>query len=105
MITNVKRVWGKADDLSLEFNYVGGDEWRTRVPPETKDGIYACELWAINSIGELGHWTGELYMCSGVCCVRILSKPYQIWFKTAKRKIVIRPRHRIIFERRCAHVR
>ena len=69
MSAEVKRVWGKADDLSLEFNYVGGDEWQTRVPPETKDGIYACELWAINSIGELGHWTGELYMCSGVCCV------------------------------------
>lgn len=94
-MTDIKRVWGKADGLSLEFKYVGGEQWDATVPPDTKDGIYAVELWAINGIGELGHWTGELYMCSSVCCVRIFSKPYQIWFKPKRNKIV--------FERKCSH--
>lgn len=104
-MTNVKRVWGKADDFSLEFNYVGGEQWEAAVPPDTSDGVYAVELWAINSVGELGHYVGELYMCSGVCCVRIFNKPYHIWFKPARRTITIAPRHRIIIKGGCSHVR
>ncbi len=105
MSTDVKRVWGKADSFALEFNYIGDEQWETTVPPDTKDGVYAVELWAINGAGELGHWTGELFMCSGVCCVRIFSQPYQIWFKAKKHQITIDKRLMIIFERGCAHVR
>ena len=105
MNTDVKRVWGKADNFSLEFNYIGDEQWETTVPPDTKDGVYAVELWAINGAGELGHWTGELFMCSGVCCVKIFSQPYQIWFKAKKHQITIDKRLMIIFERGCAHVR
>lgn len=125
-MTDVKRVWGKADNLSLEFTYLGQEQWETTVPPDTKDGVYAVELWAINGAGELGHWTGELFMCSGVCCVTIFQQPYQIWFKKKKsqlvlekahkihlkkaenkqpRKITIDKRLKIIFERGCNHVR
>lgn len=102
-MTDIKRVWGKADEFSLELKYVGGEQWETTVPPDTKDGIYAVELWAINGIGELGHWTGELYMCSGVCCVRIFRQPYQIWFKPKRNKLDIKLRNKIIFERKCNH--
>lgn len=105
MSTDVKRVWGKADGLSLEFTYKGEEQWETAVPPDTKDGVYAVELWAINGAGELGHWTGELFMCSGVCCINIFSQPYQIWFKTQRHQIVIDKRLIIMFERGCNHVR
>lgn len=67
------------------------------MPPDTKDGVYAVELWAVNAIGEIGHWTGELYMCSGVCCVQIFVKPYQVWFRDRKYKIII--------GKECGHVR
>ena len=126
MSTDVKRVWGKADSLSLEFTYLGQEQWETAVPPDTKDGIYAVELWAVNSVGDIGHWTGELFMCSGVCCVTIFQQPYQIWFKRKKNQIVLNKahriclkksenaqpykvimdkRHKIIFEGGCNHVR
>ncbi len=104
-MTDVKRVWGKADNLSLEFTYLGKEQWETAVPPDTKDGVYAVELWAINGAGELGHWTGELFMCSGVCCVTIFQQPYQIWLKKNKRQITFDKRLKIIFERGCNHVR
>lgn len=104
-MTDVKRVWGKADNLSLEFKYLGQEQWEATVPPDTKDGVYAVELWAINGAGELGHWTGELFMCSGVCCIKIFQQSYQIWFKRKKNQIVFEKAHKIIFERGCKHVR
>lgn len=104
-MTDVKRVWGKADNLSLEFKYLGREQWETTVPPDTKDGVYAVELWAINGAGELGHWTGELFMCSGVCCIKIFQQPYQIWFKKKGYQITFDKRLSIIFERGCNHVR
>lgn len=124
-MTDVKRVWGKADNLSLEFKYLGQEQWETTVPPDTKDGVYAVELWAVNGAGELGHWTGELFMCSGVCCIKIFQQPYQIWFKKKKSQLVFEKAHKIhlkkaenkqphkitidkrlkiIFERGCNHV-
>ena len=80
-MTDVRRVWGKADNLSLEFTYIGQEQWETIVPADTKDGVYAVELWAVNGVGDIGHWTGELFMCSGVCCIKIFQQSYQIWFK------------------------
>lgn len=102
-MTDIKRVWGTADELSLEFSYIGDEQWETTVPPDTDDGIYAAELWAINGAGELGHWTGELYMCSGICHIRIFSKPYQIWFKPRRYKVSFQLKNKVIFERKCKH--
>lgn len=75
----ILRVWGKADSFDLEFTHKGGTKWVCSVPPDTVDGHYAVEVWAINALGQTAHWTGELFMCNGVCHVELFSLPYQIW--------------------------
>lgn len=73
------RVWGKADSFEIEFTHMGGTRWEASVPPDTNDGQYAVEIWAMNEFKETAHWTGELYMCNGVCCVKFHRQPYRIW--------------------------
>lgn len=83
----ILRVWGKADSFDIEFNYESGTRWKCSVPPDTKDGQYAAEIWAINEFSELAYWTGELFMCNGVCCLRFDDSPYRIWVKTTATSI------------------
>lgn len=75
------RVWGKADSFDIEFTRVGGTRWEASVPPDTNDGQYAVEIWAVNEFSEIAHWTGELYMCNGVCHLKFSKQPYQMWIK------------------------
>ena len=83
----ILRVWGKADSFDIEFTYEGGTRWKCSVPPDTKDGQYAAEIWAVNEFGELAYWTGELFMVNGVCCLRFDDSSYRIWLKTAATSI------------------
>lgn len=83
----ILRVWGKADSFDIEFTHEGGTRWKCSVPPDTKDGQYAVEIWAVNEFGELAYWTGELFMCNGVCCLRFDDSPYRIWVKLSSSEI------------------
>ena len=83
----IVRVWGKADNFGIEFTHEGGTRWNCSVPPDTKDGQYAAEIWAINEFGELAYWTGELFMVNGVCCLRFDDSPYRIWVKLTSAQI------------------
>lgn len=83
------RVWGKADSFDIEFTHLGGTRWEANVPPDTTDGQYAVEIWAMNEFKETTYWTGELYMCNGVCCIKFFKQPYQMWFKKSGLNLII----------------
>lgn len=80
-LREVVRVWGYADNFELELTHKGGTKWETYVPPETKDGMYAVEIHAINRSGEKSYWNGVLYMCNGVCHLEIKPCAYQLLIK------------------------
>lgn len=88
--TEIIRVWGKADEFDIEFIHEYGTRWTCRVPPDTVDGRYAVEIWATNRLGETAYWTGELYMCNGLCHLKIRDLPYRIWFKPISKSLHIR---------------
>lgn len=73
------RLWGKADDLEIEFKNEGGI-WKVDVPPDLTDGVYAVVLHALNELYESTTWVGELFMSNGACCIKINYAPYQVWF-------------------------
>ena len=77
----ILRLWGKADDFEIEFFNEGGTIWKVDVPPDLNDGVYAVHLTAVNELGEMATWVGELFMCGGVCCVTFEEQPYQMWLK------------------------
>ena len=73
------KVWGKADDIELNF-IKEGTEWTCSVPADLVDGTYACELNAVNEIGNFGFWTGFLYMCSGICHFDLEPVKFRLFF-------------------------
>ena len=89
-MTDIIRVWGTCDNIKIEFNYEGGKMWSCKVPPDFKDGIYVAEFWAQDNKGRIGHWTGFLYMSSGVCHFKFKKEKYQIWLNPQKYKIEIK---------------
>lgn len=74
------RLYGRADLFDIEFTHQSGTTWTCEVPLDTEDGIYAVELTAVNEYGETAYWTGELYMCSGICHVKIAKNDFVFWF-------------------------
>jgi hypothetical protein len=75
-MAKVIRVYGKADSYDIEFT-PNGDKWEVDIPPDMTDGVYACQLTAIDELGECAYWVGELYMVGGVCCLKINEIPYK----------------------------
>jgi len=77
----IVRVWGRADSFDIEFERIEGTfRWKCSVPPDTSDGIYAVEIWAVNEIGQMVYYTAELYMCGGVCHLKFKREPYEFVF-------------------------
>ena len=108
MKPKITRVWGRADNLNIEFTCIdsASDEelWVCEVPPDTKDGQYACEIWAINEAGKTAYWTGILYMVNGVCQMEIHPSKYEIEIQQSKKRIEIsREMKRIEIVRGCPH--
>lgn len=79
--SKIIRVWGTADTFDIEFTFISGIEWKCSIPPDTADGVYAVELFAMNELQETTHWTGELFMCNGVCHLKLFTQKYNVWFK------------------------
>ena len=80
-MTDIIRVWGTCDNIQIEFNYEGGTAWSCKVPPDFKDGIYVAEFWAQDTKGRIGHWSGFLYMSSGICHFKFKEERYQLWIE------------------------
>lgn len=76
----IVRLFGRADSFDIEFAHKGGITWGCTVPPDTGDGVYSVELTAVNELGETAFWTGELFMCGGACCMKIMRNDYVFWF-------------------------
>lgn len=76
----IVRLYGEADSFDIEFTHKGGTIWTAKVPPDTDDGVYSVELTAVNELGETAYWTGELYMCGGVCHMEIKRSNFIFWF-------------------------
>lgn len=77
----VIRLWGHADSFDIEFTHDKGYHWHCDIPADTKDGIYAVELWALNVYNEISYWIGELYMTNGVCHLKLNKPKYTIYFR------------------------
>lgn len=102
--TKILRVWGKADSFDIEFTHIGGTKWKCSVPPDVKDGQYAVEIWAISKFGDIAYWTGELFMCNGICCLRFNERPFTIWVKTSTTHIGnLLPQTQITIRKGCSH--
>ena len=78
----VVKVWGTADEFDIVFTHIRGTEWICFVPPDTDDGVYAVQLYAIYRNGNMAHWVGELFMCSGVCHLSITEPDFMFLLGT-----------------------
>lgn len=60
-------VTGHADNFDLVFTLCKDGRWAVTVPPDLSDGMYICDIYAVNHNGEVAYWTGILYMADGAC--------------------------------------
>ena len=75
----VTQVYGTADRFEIIFKQEKG-RWVASVPTDFSDGQYACHFTAITDVGEIGYWTGMLYIpdCK-TACARLEEDLYTIW--------------------------
>ena len=79
----VTRVWGKADVFELVFSLSKSDHWEASVPADLEDGQYIIELYCEDDSGNMGYWTGVLYLCNAdEIKVRIIADKFKIWLKS-----------------------
>ena len=103
-MADIVKVWGTCDERQVEFKHEGGITWSCVVPPDFKDGVYAAEFFAIDALDRLGHWSGFLYMSSGVCHFKIKEEKIKLWFVLKKYEIEIKDsRYKIFFKKGCRH--
>ncbi len=95
-MARVVRLFGKADNFDIEFSRKGR-VWKTDVPPDMTDGVYAVQLTAIDELGESAYWVGELFMCSGVCHLKIERQSTGCIFSAENYKLKTLPLHRAEF--------
>lgn len=100
----ITRVWGRADNFEVEFLNVGGTTWNVDVPPDLNDGVYAVHLTAVNELGEMATWIGELFMCGGVCCVTFKELPYQVWFKVNNYEVNFSDKYHVEVKKTTKHI-
>lgn len=104
MKPKIIRLYGKADSYSIEFTNMGGGIWQTNIPPDLTDGQYAVTLTALNEAGEQSTWTGILYMCEGVCCMKFNDSPYQMWVSAKEYTVSLCADTKMIVRKGCCHV-
>ena len=92
MSNDIIRVWGKADDLALEYSLGEDGLWYARVPPDLTDGQYAAEIRAMNRCGEIGFWTGILYMHSGRAFLRLKPQRFVLWLQPPVVELILQER-------------
>ncbi len=95
-MAKVIRLFGKADSFDIEFSRKG-DKWEVDIPPDMTDGVYAAQLTAVDELGETAYWVGELYMCSGVCHLKIDRAKMRCIFSVESYRMEASPLHRMGF--------
>lgn len=80
MNNDIVRVWGTADNISLELEFKEG-RWVQSLPPDLTDGQYAVSLYAQNRGGDIGMWTGMLYVSQGLSCIHLKKERFSFWLK------------------------
>ena len=96
-------VWGKADTLNLVYSLDSDGLWTVNVPPDLSDGCYAAEIWAKNLCGEVGYWSGFLYMHQGRARLYLESKKYSLWLMPSQMVLSGDMPIEIHLERSCRH--
>lgn len=99
----IVRLYGRAGSFDIEFTHKGGTIWTAKVPPDTDDGVYSVELTAVNELGETAYWTGELYMCGGVCHMEIMKNDYVFWFAPLTNVEISSETSNIYIRKGCPH--
>ena len=94
-MARVIRLYGKADSFDIEFSRKG-EKWEVDIPPDLVDGVYAVQLTAVDELGETAYWVGELFMCSGVCCLRYMRKRRRLDFSCPDSRITYGSRRRLL---------
>lgn len=94
-------VWGKADGINLIYAIDSDGVWKTNVPPDLSDGCYATEIWAKNICGELGFWSGFLYMHRGRAKLYLKPKKYSLWLMPGQISLTTNMPLEIHLERSC----
>jgi hypothetical protein len=101
----IVRVWGKADNIDLELHLVG-KVWEVMVSPDLSDGQYAVTLYAATSSGEIGMWTGILFMSAGVACLRLSNDRFVVWLQPERTSTdCLNDRNKIIIKEGCRCVK
>ena len=76
----ITKLWGKADQFDLVFSNHGNNRWTAIVPADMEDGQYIVELYAEDDFGNLGYWTGILYISNSAnVAVRIVADKFKLW--------------------------
>lgn len=66
---------GHADNFSLVFTQCNDGRWAVTVPPDLSDGMYVCDVRAVDHMGTTIYWTGILYMADGACvCLKLIEE-------------------------------
>ncbi len=91
-MAKVVRLFGKADNFNIEFSRKGR-VWKTDIPPDMTDGVYAVQLTAVDELGETAYWVGELFMCSGVCHLKIDRMYAGCLFSAESYRLTVSPVH------------
>lgn len=106
-MARVIRLFGKADSFDIEFSRKG-EKWTVDIPPDMTDGVYAVQLTAVDENGDTAYWVGELFMCSGICHLKIeksdkkcllTAEPYGVTFLSVSRTGFSAERYRYIFSK------
>lgn len=83
-------MWGTADKISLEFNYLYDGYWSVIIPPDLDDGWYAAVLYAQNKNGRIGTWNGLLFVSNGYSCLRLNQELFTIWLEPQREVILLK---------------
>ncbi len=92
-MARVIRLFGKADSFDIEFSR-RGEKWEVDIPPDMTDGVYAVQLTAVDGLGETAYWVGELFMCSGVCHLKIERRRKKCLLSAESYGLKASPKHR-----------
>lgn len=87
MTDKVVSVVGQADEYDLVFIKGSDGKWAVSIPPDMSDGKYVVGIYATDTFGNIGYWTGILYVTNGrMTCLHLLDDAYAIILLSERKK-------------------